>query len=555
MKCSDLMAKWIGAIVCFLALGGLTGQAHGGNYQVFAGNDLGMHCMDRDFSVFAILPPGNSLNAQVIQKAPRGGNPRILTGVEATLFYRGARDTRGLINTTSIGKTNFWDFVAALYNRALAPDVGFLGATMPGRRNTPQPFASFNATLNRFEVIGIPITDRADGRNNVFSLNPYNMMEIQARGVTRGNLGSLKIVAPVSTEMHCAECHATGADAASPGFHGVAVWSNNPNPELQFRENILTLHDAINATTLIADKPVACFQCHYSAAMEFLLTGAITLTPTGDQVGKSLLSPAMHKFHGSPQTNGIPIPEAGIATCYKCHPGQNTQCLRGPMAQVGLVCQNCHGGMLAVGGAFPLQTTGQPRTPWLAMPQCQSCHSGDALNHLGNDLISRTAYDPNDPAATPLISPNKRFAETTILFRESAEHGGVVCSACHGSPHAEWATNQPNDNVTASAIQRHPGMIIECDVCHNRNNLAPTVNGPHGLHNINDQAWIGAHPGFFRTDPDNCKACHGLLLEGTVISRTAATRTFRAKERGRVTIPQGVTVGCAICHESPLGGG
>jgi hypothetical protein len=225
------------------------------------------------------------------------------------------------------------------------------------------------------------------------------------------------------------------------------------------------------------------------------------------------------------------------------------------MFQAGQVCQDCHGGLQAVGGVFNLKTTNQPRTPWLSVPQCQSCHTGDAVNHLGADLILHQAYDPADPAATPVTSPNQRFAENPgSIFRESVGHGGVTCSSCHGSPHAEWATNQPNDNVTANAIQKHPGMIMECVVCH-QNNLAPTINGPHGLHNINDQAWIDAHEDFYESNSDNCKACHGLLLQGTVLSRTAASRTFRVEDRGSVTIPQGAVVGCAICHESPLGGG
>jgi hypothetical protein len=540
------------SLFCLASLVILTLPAHAGRYQVFAGNDLGMHCMDNDFSTFALLPPGNSLNAQVILKAPKGGTPRLLTGNEASLFYRGVRDTRRLINTTSIGKTNFWDFAALLYGPlAPAPDVGFLGAEMPGRRNQPKPFLNFNATLNRFEVIGIPMTELADSNKGVYPFNPYSMMQILARGPQgRGNLSRLNIVVPVATEMHCGDCHATGAAAATPGFQGVATWSANPDANLQFRENILILHDAVNNTTLLNDKPVLCFQCHYSAATDFLLHGAFQ-GPTTEQLKHKYLSPAMHAFHGSPQTGGaVPIPDQGLTTCYSCHPGQKTQCLRGPMFQAGLVCQDCHGNLQAVGGVFNLKSTGQPRTPWLSVPQCQSCHSGDAVSHLGADLILQKAYDPTDPAATPVLATNKRFAENNGLFRESTGHGGVACSACHGSPHAEWATNQPNDNVTANSVQKHPGMITECVVCH-LNNLAPTINGPHGMHNVNDQAWISDHHNFYESNPDNCKACHGLLLQGTVLSRTAVSRTFRVEDRGRVTIPQGAVVGCAICHEAP----
>ena len=40
-------------------------------FQVLAANDLGMHCMDREFSVFSILPPFNVVNAQVVRQLCR----------------------------------------------------------------------------------------------------------------------------------------------------------------------------------------------------------------------------------------------------------------------------------------------------------------------------------------------------------------------------------------------------------------------------------------------------------------------------------------------------
>ena len=39
---------------------------------VLAANDLGMHCMDRDFSVFSILPPFNVVNVQVVKRDING---------------------------------------------------------------------------------------------------------------------------------------------------------------------------------------------------------------------------------------------------------------------------------------------------------------------------------------------------------------------------------------------------------------------------------------------------------------------------------------------------
>ncbi len=45
--------------------------ANTGQYQVLAWNDLGMHCYNRDFTDLAVLPPYNTLWAQVVKI----GNP------------------------------------------------------------------------------------------------------------------------------------------------------------------------------------------------------------------------------------------------------------------------------------------------------------------------------------------------------------------------------------------------------------------------------------------------------------------------------------------------
>ena len=43
---------------------------------VLAANDLGMHCIDSEFSVFSILPPYNVVNAQVVRRDGSGRRSR-----------------------------------------------------------------------------------------------------------------------------------------------------------------------------------------------------------------------------------------------------------------------------------------------------------------------------------------------------------------------------------------------------------------------------------------------------------------------------------------------
>ena len=128
-------------------------MAVNGGYTLVGWNNLGMHCMDSDYSVFSILPPYNTINAQLIDSAGRlVKNP---TGV--TVTYEALTDPSGSINTTSVGKTLFWQFVQVLYGAALVPDAGLAGYNMPSAGNVPQVMG-YDSSLNAFAAEGIPIT-------------------------------------------------------------------------------------------------------------------------------------------------------------------------------------------------------------------------------------------------------------------------------------------------------------------------------------------------------------------------------------------------------------
>jgi hypothetical protein len=535
-------------------------------------NDSGMHCIDSDYSIFSILPPGNHVFAQVIQK---GTQPQFITDATAYVTYQAVADPTGSINTTSVGKTNFWTFVAALFGVSLPVNTGFQGQMMPGAANTPQRFLTFDAATHKFNASGIPITPIDDSG----ATNNYPLMHIVANTTAGVAQAALDEVVPVSTEMHCSNCHATGQVAATAGFGGVSAYSTLTNLDLQTRTNILLLHDALNGTSLNANKPVACKSCHYSAANDLLVNGSITAT---DLNPVNSFSRMIHGNHGRPNSligGAIPIPENGIQTCYQCHPGQTTQCYRGAMFEAGLICQNCHGGLLQVAGAnttgsFPDDavvtwptTTGQLRRPWIDLPLCQSCHTGDVNYHLGASLILRQAYDPaNGASASPRLATNKRFAEPNggpgslfngipMRYQDGLGHNGVACESCHGSPHAVWPTNKTNDNIASIEAQGHAGMISECVVCHGAGFSPRGLDGPHGLHVINSSTFVnGGHEDLYESNPASCQACHGAMLEGTVLSKAQADRTFTV-EGGTRTIAQGTMVGCTLCHGNPINGG
>lgn len=524
-------------------------QAH----IVTAFNDLGMHCVDKEFSVFSILPPFNVVNAQVILRGVNG-KPRILDASQVDVKYSAVADASGSINTTSAPKTNFWTYAKQLYGVTLQPDVGLLGQKMPGTQNTPQPFNLYDGAKRWFSAKGIPITPKDDAGR----VNPYPLMRVQAFDKASGKLlASGDAVLPVSDETDCQNCHATGKIAAREA--GI-TWATDSDLEIQTKKNILILHDAEHATNLKASMPVLCASCHYSPALDLARQG-----PQGAQLRHKTFSHVMHNFHGKLQNPGggalFPVNGTVEQTCYQCHPGRVTQCLRGAMADAGMTCNSCHGGMLAVGGEFVLASggsldgsnDGKPRRPWQDLPRCQSCHTGDALNHLGTDLILRQAYLSSDPAASPIRAVNNRFAENpNTLYRDSLGHGGVACEGCHGSTHAEWPNGVPkaNDNVMPIQLQGHAGLISECTTCHGQGSLQLTTNGPHGMHNVNDPRWTEDHGDFYERNPAACQACHGRNLEGTVLSKAHKARAFRAEDR-TVNVAKGTKISCTLCHGRP----
>jgi hypothetical protein len=541
-------------------------------YKVLATNDLGMHCVDADFSVFSILPPYNVVNAQVVRRSGTG-RPVVVNDSIVTLRYEAVRDPSGSINSTSRrgNKTNFWSYAAQTYGARLADGQGLKGLYMPADAPTvAQRSFAWNADGGLFKAEGVPILPVDDAGN----VNRYPLLRVVAIEKATGRVvTSTDVVLPVSEETTCVNCHATGQAAARDA---TVAWSIKANLDIQSRENVLLLHDHEHGTNLFAARPVLCASCHYSPALDLAGAG-----PNDTQSTHKLMSAVMHDFHADKMRDatGAPLPDGWLAqgerlpapdaqSCYQCHPGKSTQCLRGAMTDA-VTCQNCHGDMKSVGGAFALRSggsidgrnDGNARRPWQDLPRCQSCHTGDATSHATLDpslmatdgIRTLVAFSPDDPAASPFLATNKRFAENEgKLYRYSKGHSGVACEGCHNSTHAIWANpiDTHNDNVAAKQLQGHAGTISECSTCHAPGSLSLTLRGPHGMHNVNDARWTREHKSLAESNLQACAACHGADFRGTVLSRTAAVRTW-STEYGTRTVAKGQVVGCYDCHNGP----
>jgi hypothetical protein len=536
------------SVLLWVSCGGSTSSSGGGGtaplppaassqYAVVAWSELGMHCMDgKDYSVFAVLPPYNTIHAQVIG---RGEPPGLITS-GITVTYEAVADSTGSINTISSTKTNFWNYVQALFHASVAPDVGLKNAGV--QSTTPKPM-TYDSTLGYWTAEAIPTVPYDDSGAS----KPYPMAKIVARD-SRGNvLASTTVVLSVSDEMTCSTCHASGSN---PAAMPTAGWENASDPAKDVKWNILRLHDqnenvsgmlsALQAagytyqsslySTAKAGTPILCAACHQSNAL-----GTAGISPAIP------LTSAMHSKHG-PVVNlatGTTLDNATTptASCYLCHPGATTKCQRGAMNSVA--CYDCHGNLSAVGAST--------RDGWLDVPACQMCHTGGQryTTTFSSPGVWRTTSDTR--FAT---NPNVPISGKS-LYRYSTGHASLYCSGCHGSQHAEYPSLQANDNAAPIALQGYAGKLNDCTICHTNLPLSVT-GGPHGLHTLG-QAWVQSHGSYAESNNTQCQPCHGTDYRGTPLSRTPVARTFTV-EGGTKSFPAGANIGCYDCHNGPNGG-
>ena len=135
------------------------------------------------------------------------------------------------------------------------------------------------------------------------------------------------------------------------------------------------------------------------------------------------------------------------------------------------------------------------------------------------------------------------------LFSASTGHGNLKCEACHGPTHAESPSSIANDNVQATTIQGHAGVLVECASCHKGTVPSPTNGGPHGMH-IVGQAWVSGHQNVADDGgAASCQPCHGTDYRGTNLSKMLTDRTMSGR-----SFPAGTVISCYSCHNGPGGG-
>jgi len=409
-------------------------------YVLLAWNDLGMHCISDSDEWFVILPPANTLEAQLIKRGP---SPEVVTE-DVELSYE---VEPGFANPAA--HVEFWKYAKQNFGADLERNVGLAGNGINGVFAPDERGIGFIAEM-------IPVVPYGD--DGVY--NPYPLFTVVAeRKSTGAELARTRTVAPTSTEMGCRNCH--GGAWAFKGAAGVGD---------ETAVGILRAHDRLSGTTLHADaaagKPRLCQSCHADPAV-----GAI------GQPERLTLSAAIHGWHA----NFMHVESS--AACAMCHPAGSrgsTRCLRGLHATVGIGCVDCHGTLQehalsllraeknkpsAPALSLHLETTHvdspedvEPRGPWLNEPDCLTCH-----------------VDYEKPAAGATSFNTWTEAPEELFRMRTGDAGSVRCAACHGSPHALYPAGnhlgRDRDNLQPLQYGGAPypiGAERSCAVCHER---------------------------------------------------------------------------------------
>jgi hypothetical protein len=505
-----------------------------------------------DFSVFSLHPPSSTIRAQVMV-----AGLLVTNDTNITVTYQAVADATGSINSTSAGKGNFYDFAEALHGIALAPDEGLAGFSMPGLANVPRPMV-FDAAKKWFTAEGLPILPI----DNAGRKNPYPMLRLVARNGAGAVLATTDIAVPVSDGLDCRACHASGSKSVARPNGG---WVWNCDPEQDYKLNILQKHDdrhldsdayasallqkgydraGLFASATRNHKPVLCTACHPSN--EAAGSGVEGMRPL------TQLMHAKHSYVADPK-RGLPLSfYDDSSVCLQCHAGPESRYLRGSHRKavnangtLAIQCQSCHGNMLAVG------RTG--RQGWLDEPNCQSCHTGHAMQNSGQirytsafDSAGRVRLPANRIFATESNTP----AAGLSLFSHSKGHGGLQCAACHGPAHGEWPSVEPNENVQSLRLQGNRGTLSRCTACH-ATTPSTVTGGPHGMHSVS-QNWVEKHHDMIGEGSGatlQCRTCHGSNYRGTALSLAGADNTFSG--RGTHRFWPGFQTGCYDCHRGP----
>ena len=501
-------------------------SSQNGTYVLMVNNDLGIHCTCPDSSLVSILPPANTLRAQVLYNRP-GEDPQIITDpnlikIEYTVPFADQlmQDPQYL---TYIDNANKLYPTQEGWAKVGRNNVnGISGSPLKTGTFTAKPEHNMWVA----ELIPVFPPKQPSGGEGTFkdafgdTRQAFPRVTVTVRDAKTGAIlaQNTNVTTPVAF-ANCCTCHRE--------IYKDKFGSYPANPLDSFRETMLKPHDAQHGTQLLkltqAGVPVRCSRCHIDPAVGGKTPGyPVSIYPQAKGLklpvpNKMTLSLALHQFHNSQSEFHSRFAALGFKeSCEACHPGKETVgCLRGvhvnttPQGtKLDFKCSDCHGDLNT---RF---TSGQLADPWSfrTLPRCDQCHS-----NTGEWTTAQiSSYN------------NIQFGGA---FLNSRGHAGqkLLCTSCHGAPHAEAPSKISWENTFFSDF--NGGKVAplgKCYGCHTSEGTSGWGVPPHAGSKLPSSGGTGT-----TTPPSGsgtgatlyaqyCQGCHGALATSSKLGRTAA---------------------------------
>jgi hypothetical protein len=443
------------ASVLFATASSLLAGQTATSYKVVAWNDLGMHCACPTFAGFLLLPPFNTVRAQVLKIGTN--DPVLITSSNIgtmSVSYSMVENTDSNLQLDSYFSQ--WITYAPKMFPGFAPVVngkvqGLAGNGLAGNM-------TYDANLLDWTAVGIPayplttgdvtkdvMTDPLGNANR----DPFLTTNVYLKDSTGKVLAQTSTVVPVAFGG-CCSCHLPLA--AANGYPSTPAGSFAYLGKMHGQNSSKIDFNYLDPTGDGTSGPIRCSWCHWDPAMgesaapglanvwpNFVVMAGASFTRADVKVSSRSFSDVLHTFHDqSALVKSQYAPD--IATkCYACHPGNNVNCYRGAhKGKTTIWCSDCHGNL------DQRIAAGSMTQPWKAstMPSCTSPAAGvtSAFVCHATSVVGGTTYP-----ATPTL-----FGK----FINSRGHkGSIKCQTCHGSAHAEAPSTMTLDNVQLNNLQ------------------------------------------------------------------------------------------------------
>jgi hypothetical protein len=390
-----------------------------GEYSVFAWDDLGMHFLSPSYDQVVILPPYNTLVAQVVKR----GSPPVLVTAGITVEYSVEN------NTKSYGKRlfgQFWDNSLELFSVALARDTG-LNFVDPGTHN------GLSGTMvtkgDRYQADGIPVVPVDDANN----WNPYQAAVITVKDGSGNVIATTKTTIPTSDEINCLKCHDSFADIIVE--HGRSI----PAP------------------------PALCASCHGSPALNAPIQSPAT----------TYLSQAIHRKHAEEG--------AQCYDCHPGATTKFNRSTRHTTANGN--CSTCHGNLSTVGGSGRTPWVDEPKCVTCHNSGVAEVNTGTTLyrDSFGHGGMSCAACHGSPHAMIPTNKVGSFTNWDSYQADQYQGYSGIVksmgsCGVCHPTSRG-WDLK----DFPAAHGGPDPKQMNGCYACHTSvpSGSADIANWPH----------------------------------------------------------------------------